>query len=65
MANASPKKKKLRALKFLGVPNNIRASTPGLVVFPSHTEKVFHLKIVCLVRVVFGYIFLHIYCFIL
>jgi hypothetical protein len=27
------------------------------VVFPSHTEKVFHLKIVCLVLVVFGNIF--------
>jgi hypothetical protein len=29
----------------------------GPVVFPSHIGKVFHLKIVCLVLVVFGYIF--------
>jgi hypothetical protein len=29
----------------------------GPVVFPSHIEKVFHVKIVCLVLVVFGYIF--------
>jgi hypothetical protein len=27
------------------------------VVFPSHIGKVFHVKIVCLVLVVFGYIF--------
>jgi hypothetical protein len=29
----------------------------GPVVFPSHIGKVFHVKIVCLVLVVFGYIF--------
>jgi hypothetical protein len=29
----------------------------GPVVFPSHIGKVFHIKIVCLVLVVFGYIF--------
>jgi hypothetical protein len=29
----------------------------GPVVFPSHTKKVFYVKIVCLVLVVFGYIF--------
>jgi hypothetical protein len=29
----------------------------GPVVFPSHIVKVFHVKIVCLVLVVFGYIF--------
>jgi hypothetical protein len=33
----------------------------GPVVFPSHIGKVFHVKIVCLVLVVFGYIFFRIY----
>jgi hypothetical protein len=41
--------------KKVGFYRGITTTVPWF--FPSHTGKVFHIKIVCLVRVVFEYIF--------